>query len=448
MLILLLVAFVSAVSVESIDWTKSSAGEVVYTIAHNEDSSYFYSFILHYGTSTTNSISIDCIHQTSTRKTFTVTTSQPYRPVIAAGTELLFFLNNKNFECYNYTTDPPVFVTRQTDSSVDQYSPIAVIDREFYSGRRETYVFACRNEHIAVYSTSFVLVKETGFPCGKYMDTGYNYLAVKNTSMVEVYSISSGGSLALYTWFSIADTNTSLYERDPLIVNKHDVIYNVISDKNRIQVNSPNSYGTSYFIDNVFFNGNLSSTSPVDTLYSSPVSTYGSFLIVGLMGYTSSAGERLGGVQVIFDSYMTSTSLTSSSSRFTTVYKSLGSTAYNYMGYSVGMNYGYIFVGGKSDVLTNGSLTSVAVDVSKNISKYCIGVSCDCAPGYYYSTYYRKCFTQVTQTTAIIVSVCVFVLFVLILCIVGVLLAYFSKSKPKPVHVDDDDGDEPIVYSE
>ncbi|EDR30173.1 hypothetical protein EDI_142840 [Entamoeba dispar SAW760] len=165
------------------------------------------------------------------------------------------------------------------------------------------------------------------------------------------------------------------------------------------------------------------------------ISTYGSFVAIGLFGYTEGSKERVGGVKIFFDKYLTSTG----SGRFALVYNSTGTTTYGYAGYSIQMNNKVLYLGGKSEIQTNGVLKGVSIDISNYTAKYCIGVNCECDVGYFYSTYMRQCYPQIGQSTAIIVTVCCFLLFFIIIAIIGVLLAYYMKSKEQKKDTDDED---------
>ncbi|GAB1219649.1 hypothetical protein ENUP19_0040G0036 [Entamoeba nuttalli] len=449
LLFVLYITLCKSITLENVDWKKDPQSEVVYSMTHNEESEYKYTYVLHYTASSSsgNALKIDCLHPSISTTSISVSSSAVSRPTIAASSKKLFFLNNKNLEIFDITKATPVLDNTVSVSGIDEYSPLAVIDREFIAGKREVYAVVCKNGHLTVYNETLQLVKEYDKACGKYVSVGYDYLAVKNTSMVELYSISTGGVLTYYKWFSIGDNKTQLYDYDPMVMSQHDVVYNVLSDVGRIQVNSPSSsFSSPDYIENVKVNGNSSSITPINTLYAPMISTYGSFVAIGLFGYSEGSKERVGGVKIFFDKYLTSTG----SGRFALVYNSTGSTTYGYAGYSIQMNNKVLYLGGKSELQTNGALKGVSIDISNYTSKYCIGVNCECDVGYFYSTYMRQCYPQVGQSTAIIVTVCCFLLFFIIIAIIGVLLAYYMKSKEQKKDSDDenyqhDEEVEPIV---
>ncbi|ELP84619.1 hypothetical protein EIN_172640 [Entamoeba invadens IP1] len=443
--LLFITVYSQSVEVEEIKWSTGAAGEVVASMAHNEESDYKYTYVLHYPTSSQNSIKIDCIHPTYESVSIQVSTSTPVRPVIAATTKKLYFLNNGNFEVYNIEQKIPVAVAFPAKSSTDANSPMDVIDREFYTGKREVYVVVCQNKHLTVLNESLDKVKEYPNPCGEYINWGYDYVAVKNSSMIDIYGVSTGGVLTFYKTITLADNTTKTYAFDGMVMSGHDVIYTALSDVGKIQVNSPNNYGYATFIKDVWFNGNHS-TNYVKTQYAQMMYTYGSFLAVGVFGYTEASRERVGGVDLYFDKY-----LTGNTNRFEKVYSFRGNSSYGYRGYSVGMDDKMLYIGGKLETQTIEVLKAAIVDVSNYTAKYCVGMNCECESGYFYSTYYKKCFAQLRPNTAIIVTACCFVLFFIIIAIVGVLLAYMMKSKEKERNKKDDDFEEKnevIVESE
>ncbi|KAL7713450.1 Serine-threonine protein kinase [Entamoeba marina] len=410
LLLLYLLTLCSSTSMESVDFTKSSHSEVVNGMAYDASVDYQTMVVSHYTKTESSALKIKLLNSTST-KTISYSTSSLQRAIIGVAKKKLYISNNQNMDIYNTSATEPVIISTKSSVS-DTNSSFVVINKEFKSGYPETYLILCKNSGLAVYNENATLLRTYSYPCGNYMSFGYKYLMVRGTVEIELYTVSTGGYLTPYTSF-YPISNTSTYESDMSIINKHDVVYTVLSDLNMIQVNSPNNYNTSTFIKNVTFNPE---GTKVDTLYAPMLFTYDSFLLVGTFGYSATSSDRCGGAVLYFDKY-----LVSNKNRFEKVWNTTGTGSYDYTGYAVSMNSTYVFLGGAMDLSTSNVLSSLTVNVSKYTSQYCTGIECSCPNGYYYNTYLRSCFIQVTKSYSLIIGLICLALFILALALVGVL---------------------------
>jgi len=365
---------------EEVRWEESGKTHIVSSMTHNEHGVKKYSFELYYSINSEGRvISIDCYSENTYKRTITITDSIAKRPIIAASSTTLFFLNDKNFESFDIQTDIPTLTKVINDPQVDEYSPMDVIENEM-NGQKQVFVVACRNNKITTFYPNFTVAIETGYPCGKYLSVGYNYLTVKEVALLELYSIGYNGNIN-HVKTILLDQRTQTYSNDPMVMSDNDIIFTVLSDLNEIQVNSPYYFDTGMKISNITFN--TKDETLINTLYSNMISTYGSFLLVGAFGYSSQSYEREGQIHLYFDNILSLTTSYTSTQRFTHVLSTEGKFPFNYAGYSVSMDSKYLFVGGASSLNINGVLDGNVVDISKYTSKYCNDYYCYCIPGYY-----------------------------------------------------------------
>ncbi|ELP92253.1 hypothetical protein EIN_118270 [Entamoeba invadens IP1] len=437
LLFLLFISFTFSLSVEPINWTRDTTyNNVVSHIYFNENSQNKYTAALRYDPSTPLAITIDMFHPKLSQKTIKVTASSVVRPQVSMSTSKLFFLNDGNVEVWNVSTASPTPLKMLTLTGVDKNSPLALLEKNFTANKPSVFLYMCKDSKIAIYDENLKLVQQTGFPCGRYMSVGNNILAVKNTTLIEIYTVGSTGALTVNTQTEITGTSESVM-LDPMIVSKADIIYSVVSDQKKIQVNSPNNYKTAVFIENVTFYDNTA----VSTEYAPILNSLGCFIVVGRLGAKSGVNEVAGAVTVYFDKYFTS-GLTDPK-RFEKMHEVNGTATYFYKGYSVAMTEDTLYVGGKVNYLTNGSLQGLSNNVTLVTQKCCTNGKCFCQEGYYYVDSVGKCLLNVAhkknRTLVYILAGVGIGLLLLFLIIIVVIIVVMSKRNEKK-KVDEESG--------
>ncbi|ELP88233.1 hypothetical protein EIN_225560 [Entamoeba invadens IP1] len=433
MLLALFLSLVLSLTVEPIDFLKGDAtkNHVVISAVHSNVPNYVGN-VYAYREKSSDTVMNIVVEMNGQSKVTKYESSQLTRPQIGFAKNNMYIMNHGNIDVYNLNssvlTSKPAIL-----SGVESFSPLTVITKEFVTGKQEVFLVVCRNGGLAVYNETFAVVQQTTNPCGNYTSFGSNYLMVKSDVDIELYTFNSPGVLTFYDNIEFADATSQTVATDPAVINEFDVIYTLISDKNKVQVNSPNAYKSPVFITNVFINpyGSAAINTFIDTNSTSLLATYNSFLLIGAVGYAAGIKERTGGAYLFFDKY-----LVTQRERFERVWSVNGSLSYDYMGYVVAMDQNNVYLGGKVKLETNGSLTGVKIDVSKFTKNYCTGVICSCPQGYYYNSYFRQCFKQVGGVSSIIIAiVCVFVL-ILLVGFISVMYNKWSKKGKKMIVVD------------
>ncbi|EKE37782.1 hypothetical protein ENUP19_0102G0014 [Entamoeba nuttalli] len=430
MLYLLFICYGLAAGLEKVDFTLNDKEYVIIDVQHNNIPQYISNVYAYRSKSSGNSITIVVDGEKESKK-YQYQTSELKRLQIGFAKNNMYVLNNGNVDVFDLNSTISGVISHSYPlSNIDSYSPMTVITKEFVSYKPEVFIVLCQNNGLTVFNESFNVVDSTKHPCGNFSSYGYSYLMVRGGGDVELYTLNQGGKLSFYTNFEIKDNSSITFNYDMSIINEYDVVYSVISDKNKIQVNSPNNYAYPTFIDNVFINPKQF-VNPINTQYVPMMSTYNSFLVIGGFGYSVGSIQRGGAVSVYFDNYLVSTK-----DRFKLIYSLVSNSSYDYMGYSVAMDSKTLYYGGKTNILLNGSATTVKVDVSKITAQYCTGTLCYCAPGYYYNSYMKTCLKQIGGVSSIIIAViCIFIL-ILIIALISVLYKKWSRKHAKSFTID------------
>ncbi|EKE38706.1 hypothetical protein ENUP19_0061G0124 [Entamoeba nuttalli] len=365
----------------------------------------------------------------------------PKRPQIVDIRETIWLLHDQELYLYSLVSETPTIYLNSTYSGqFDEYAPLVFQHFEKDNIQTDTLITCLNGKLVGIKVETLTPKITTEYDCGEYISAGSQMVVVKKGQNIKLYQFDASqdeyyiwGTINYYKDILINGIDTSeTFQYDAVRINRYNILYCILSDKNKIVSFDPNSkYSKEEILSNVpFYSDNV--TEYIQPLSQQPfdnIGSYGQIIVVGTPGYSTNNKIHCGGAYVFFDNYFDY----GYEPRFVEVMKISGSYEYQYFGYSVCSSKNSIWLGGLNNIPTNFNYPTISISMRNYNKEYCSESNCQCRSNMSFSN--GKCNSEETKnnnnkiTIILIVILIVLIIFIILILIIVILVIVIPKRK-------------------
>ncbi|ELP88440.1 serine-threonine protein kinase, putative [Entamoeba invadens IP1] len=358
-----------------------------------------------------------------------------HRPQIVDMRESLFVLDDSKLSYYDLETNPPEILINSTlNGKIGQYSPLSYILFQNETIQTDLLITCVDYTLAGVKLETLTLKVSSQFPCGEYVTSGSDLIAVKNKTDITIYQLKVtddgyylNGEFVFHKKITMAEylNPSETYQYDPIRFTRNNVLYVAVSKYNKVAIfDASTDYSVEEEITNIPFysESNSGYVKPYKNIPFDNIGSYGQIIVVGTPGYSTKDMPHCGGAYVFFDNILDK----GYTPRIVEFIHIIGKIAYGYTGYSVCSSRNSVWLGGLSVPQLNYIYDNISVSIKSVNKEYCNVTNCLCHSNMYFID--GKCSYEKGEKDilVIVVSVVVAVLGVLVIVTIAILIITFT----------------------